>query len=57
VEQLEEGVMDLWRDTWNKEALAFRKRHYRQLLRARREQVGQEVPDETEEYYALTNDV
>src|SRR5262249_20223173 len=53
VEQLEEGVMRLWRDTWNKEALAVRKRCYRQLLRARREELGRDVPDESEEFYAL----
>jgi radical SAM superfamily enzyme YgiQ (UPF0313 family) len=35
VEQLEEGVMALWRETWNAPALARRKRHYRQLLRGR----------------------
>ncbi len=36
VEQLEDGVSQLWRDTWNADALAERKRHYRQLLRQRR---------------------
>ncbi|MCC2667860.1 MAG: putative methyltransferase [Armatimonadetes bacterium] len=53
VEQLEEGVMQLWRDTWNAQALAWRKQHYRQLLRARREAIRWPLPDETEEYYAL----
>jgi radical SAM superfamily enzyme YgiQ (UPF0313 family) len=58
VEQLEEGVMRLWRDTWNAEAFAFRKRYYRQLLRGRREQAEQ-VPAheyshaEAEEFFAL----
>jgi radical SAM superfamily enzyme YgiQ (UPF0313 family) len=55
VEQLEEGVMQLWRTTWNTEALASRKRHYRQLLRSRRAQLGRDLPDESEEYYALTS--
>ena len=36
VEQLEEGVMKLWRDTWNAETYSRRKQHYRQLLRERR---------------------
>jgi radical SAM superfamily enzyme YgiQ (UPF0313 family) len=36
VEELEEGVMNLWRDAWNAGALLDRKRHYRQLLRGRR---------------------
>lgn len=40
VEQLEEGVMQLWRDTWNAEVFAARKRYYRQLLRRRRERDG-----------------
>jgi radical SAM superfamily enzyme YgiQ (UPF0313 family) len=53
VGQLEEGVMGLWQETWNTEALAFRRRYYRQLLRARREQLGRDLPDDTEEYYAL----
>ena len=55
VEQLEEGVMQLWRTTWNKEALASRKQYYRQLLRSRREQLGRDLPDESEEHYALTS--
>ena len=37
VEQLEDGVMQLWRDCWNGEAFARRKQHYRDLLRARRD--------------------
>ena len=36
VEQLEDGLMQLWRDTWNAEAFAFRKHYYRQLLRSLR---------------------
>jgi radical SAM superfamily enzyme YgiQ (UPF0313 family) len=36
VEQLEEGLMGLWRETWNAQALAQRKQHYRELLRALR---------------------
>ena len=36
VEQLEDGVMQLWRDCWNGDALAVRKAHYQRLLRARR---------------------
>jgi radical SAM superfamily enzyme YgiQ (UPF0313 family) len=53
VEQLEEGVMQLWRDTWNAQALAERKRHYRHLLRSRRERLGSEMPDETDTLLAL----
>lgn len=53
VEQLEEGVMGLWRETWNAQALAWRRQHYRQLLRARRDARRLPMPDETEEYYAL----
>ncbi len=58
VEQLEDGLMQLWRDTWNAEAFAFRKRYYRQLLRARHEQTGY-VPagrtahDEADLFFAL----
>jgi len=35
VEQLEDGVMQLWRDCWNAAAFTRRKNHYRDLLRAR----------------------
>ena len=35
VEQLEDGVMQLWRDCWNGDALAARKAHYQRLLRVR----------------------
>jgi radical SAM superfamily enzyme YgiQ (UPF0313 family) len=57
VEQLEEGVMQLWRDTWNAGALTERKRHYRQLLRARRTPWGRPTTDETDEFYALPSGV
>jgi len=40
VAQLEEGVVDLWRKTWNNAAYARRKRYYRQLLRERRSRVS-----------------
>jgi radical SAM superfamily enzyme YgiQ (UPF0313 family) len=58
VEQLEEGVMQLWRDTWNAAALARRKRHYRQLLRTRPRppgapEAGCELAHEADEYFAL----
>jgi radical SAM superfamily enzyme YgiQ (UPF0313 family) len=51
VEQLEEGVMQLWKDTWNADAFQNRKRHYRRLLRERRQSNG--AADEAEEYFAL----
>jgi radical SAM superfamily enzyme YgiQ (UPF0313 family) len=44
VEQLEEGVMQLWRDTWNGDAFSRRKRHYRELLRDRRPPIGSLPP-------------
>lgn len=50
VEQLEDGVMGLWRNVWNADALAMRKRHYRDLLRQRRHQGSEE---EADEFYAL----
>ena len=53
VEQLEEGVMQLWRDTWNHAAFARRKRYYRELLRARQAHPGQHPLDEVEEFYAV----
>jgi radical SAM superfamily enzyme YgiQ (UPF0313 family) len=53
VEQLEEGLMSLWRETWNAEALTRRKRYYRELLRAQHGQNGRHAPDEVEEYFAL----
>ena len=51
VEQLEAGVMDLWRGTLNEKALAFRNRYYRQLLRARRQQLGQDPAAEADLFY------
>jgi radical SAM superfamily enzyme YgiQ (UPF0313 family) len=53
VEELEDGIMGLWRDTWNADALARRKRHYRHLLRHRRQHSPIEHADEAEEFYAL----
>jgi radical SAM superfamily enzyme YgiQ (UPF0313 family) len=58
VAQLEEGLMRLWRDTWNAEAFAFRKRYYRQLLRRHRGEAGRlaaerHCADEAEEFFAL----
>ena len=52
VEQLEEGMMQLWRDTWNAEAFAARKRYYRELLRARRGSASH-AEAEADLYYAL----
>ena len=45
VDQLEEGVMGLWRHCWNSQALADRKAHYRGLLRARGMRPGRESAD------------
>lgn len=53
VEQLEDGVMQLWRDTWNAEAFAARKRYYRELLARRRRVPGRHFSDEAEEFFAL----
>ncbi len=53
VDQLEEGVMQLWRDTWNSDAFTRRKRYYRELLRARQAHAGQPPLDEVEEFYAI----
>ena len=62
VDQLEEGMMQLWRDTWNAEAFAARKRHYRELLRARlrhpnppppRGRAGRGADAEADMYFAL----
>jgi radical SAM superfamily enzyme YgiQ (UPF0313 family) len=57
VEQLEEGLMSLWRETWNAEALTRRKRYYRELLRAQHGYPGRHAPDEVEEYFALPTHV
>jgi radical SAM superfamily enzyme YgiQ (UPF0313 family) len=51
VEDLEEGVMQLWRDIGNPQSFTRRKRHYRALLRARPQQ--QAPHDEGEEFYAM----
>jgi radical SAM superfamily enzyme YgiQ (UPF0313 family) len=53
VAELEDGVMALWRDTWGPEALAGRKRYYRELLRRRRGATPESAADEAEEAYAL----
>jgi radical SAM superfamily enzyme YgiQ (UPF0313 family) len=59
VEELEEGVMQLWRDTWNAEAFARRKQHYRRLLRAcrpagtERSPAARHAAEEADEFYAL----
>jgi radical SAM superfamily enzyme YgiQ (UPF0313 family) len=52
VEELEDGVMALWRDTWNADAFAARKRHYREIMR-RLHGRRREAEAETEEYFAL----
>jgi radical SAM superfamily enzyme YgiQ (UPF0313 family) len=54
VEQLEEGVMRLWQDAWNAEAFARRKRHYRDLLRARKACANQDTEEEIELYYGVS---
>ncbi|MGE5851034.1 MAG: B12-binding domain-containing radical SAM protein [Candidatus Methylomirabilota bacterium] len=53
VDELEEGVMGLWRDTWNAEAFASRKRYYRELLRTRHGSADRHAGDEAEEFFAL----
>jgi radical SAM superfamily enzyme YgiQ (UPF0313 family) len=53
VEQLEDNLVSLWRDTWNAEAFARRKRHYRDLLRARRHAGRDEQAEEADEFFAL----
>jgi radical SAM superfamily enzyme YgiQ (UPF0313 family) len=52
VEQLEEGVMRLWRETWNAEVTLRRKRHYRELLRARNNDCERAAPEEIDEYFS-----
>jgi radical SAM superfamily enzyme YgiQ (UPF0313 family) len=52
VDELEEGIMGLWRDTWNAEAFAGRKRHYRHIMRGLHGR-RRETEDEIEEYFAL----
>lgn len=53
VEELEDGLVGLWRDTWNADALARRKRHYRDLLQARRDRGRPAGPDDGDEEVAL----
>jgi radical SAM superfamily enzyme YgiQ (UPF0313 family) len=53
VEQLEEGVMQLWQDTWNAAAFAGRKRYYREILRTRSAPGVRDTPEEIEDYYAM----
>ena len=52
VEALEDGVMALWRDTWNAETFAARKRQYRGIVRSVHGS-RRETEDEVEEYFAL----
>lgn len=52
VEELEDGVMALWRDTWNADAFAARKRHYREIMRGLHGR-RRETEAEIEEYFAL----
>jgi radical SAM superfamily enzyme YgiQ (UPF0313 family) len=53
VDELEDGVMALWKDTWNAQAQSERKRYYRQLLRQRRKRAGENDLHESDEMYAL----
>jgi radical SAM superfamily enzyme YgiQ (UPF0313 family) len=57
VERLEDELMRLWRDTWNADAFAWRKRYYRELLYGRRHAAREEKHDEVEEYFALPTTV
>jgi radical SAM superfamily enzyme YgiQ (UPF0313 family) len=52
VEQLEEGVMQLWRETWNADVTLRRKRHYRELLRMRNNDCERAAPEEIDEYFS-----
>jgi radical SAM superfamily enzyme YgiQ (UPF0313 family) len=52
VEQLEEGVMQLWRDLWNADELTRRKGYYRQLLRERRRELAS-AADNDETHFAF----
>ena len=56
VDELEEGVMALWRDTWNADAFAARKRQYRAIMRGLHGR-RREVEDETEEYFAMPSEM
>jgi radical SAM superfamily enzyme YgiQ (UPF0313 family) len=53
VDELEEGLVQLWRDLWNAEAFAWRKRHYRALLEARRDGGHRSVDDDRDLSCAL----
>lgn len=53
VDELEEGVMCLWRDTWNHDAFSRRKRYYRDLLRARHPHPGHDALEEMEKFFAV----
>lgn len=53
VDELEDGLVSLWQDTWNAEAFTERKRHYRRLLRGLRGASPASPEAEAEEYYAL----
>ena len=50
VEELEEGVMRLWGETWNAEQFAARKRRYRSIMRSLH---GRRAEAESDEYFAL----
>jgi radical SAM superfamily enzyme YgiQ (UPF0313 family) len=52
VEELEDGVMKLWRDTWNAQSFTRRKRDYRALLRARGRRLEPPPYEDAEEYFA-----
>jgi radical SAM superfamily enzyme YgiQ (UPF0313 family) len=51
-EQLEDGLVELWKRTYNATAFTARKHYYRQLLRGVRRPAG-ELNAEVEEFYAL----
>ena len=55
VDQLEDNVMQLWRDCWNGDALAARKSHYQRLLRARRGTSESPGPDSAASQYDAAN--
>jgi radical SAM superfamily enzyme YgiQ (UPF0313 family) len=51
-EQLEDGLVELWKSTYNATAFAARKHYYRQLVRGLR-QPAEDANREVEEFYAL----
>lgn len=57
VEQLEDGLVSLWQDTWNAQAFTERKRHYRQILRGLRDPLRHRAESgleaEADEFFAL----